>query len=267
MEPRPPDVALSAYPHIPRFDPQLTGRLTITVGRRYAARNWNDTVLTSLDDRMGEVISGIIAFIELKRAEEAEHARREEAYYLAPEKYEREVERRESERKRLKVLQRDAARHRRAMQMREYLDACEFAARDAGALTPEFSEWLAWACAKADWIDPLIPMSDVVLDAPEPKHPSYLVEVTRRLPPGQARLFGRNCPPHEVLVHPAAPLRPGVNSGSQYPQPVSGQRFRQGRSTCRQAAVARSSLMFADDSAHIDRWLVRRVGHPRAHWL
>jgi len=161
------------YPHIPRVDPNPTGRLTITVGHKYGGRNWNDTERKPLEDRMGEVVAGVIAFIELKRAEEAERARREEARRIAMEKYQREVERYENERKRLRALRRDAARYRRAQQLREYIDAYERAARDAGRLTAEVEDWLAWARAKADWTDPLIAMSDVILDAPEPKRPGY----------------------------------------------------------------------------------------------
>ncbi|TXL66882.1 hypothetical protein [Zeimonas arvi] len=72
------------YPHIPRVDPNPTGRLTITVGYKYGGRNWNDTERKPLEDRMGEVVAGVIAFVELKRAEEAERARREEARRMRP---------------------------------------------------------------------------------------------------------------------------------------------------------------------------------------
>jgi hypothetical protein len=34
-------------------------------------------------------------------------------------------------------------------------------------------DWLLWARAKADWLDPVILVSDPILDAPEPKRPSY----------------------------------------------------------------------------------------------
>ncbi|MCO5101649.1 MAG: hypothetical protein M9885_12295 [Burkholderiaceae bacterium] len=161
------------YPHIPQFDPQPTGRLTITVGRKYAARSWNDTERKRLEERVGHVVAGIIAFIEIKRAEEAERARRAEAHRIALEKYEREVARYESERQRLRSLRRDAAQYRRARELREYLDAYERAACDAGRLVPKVEDWLAWARAKADCIDPLILMSDVILDAPKPERPSF----------------------------------------------------------------------------------------------
>ena len=43
----------------------------------------------------------------------------------------------------------------------------------AGGPTEAETDWMAWARAKADWVDPLVPLSDVVLDAPEPKSPGY----------------------------------------------------------------------------------------------
>src|SRR5690606_25439108 len=46
-------------------------------------------------------------------------------------------------------------------------------AREAGKLTPNVEDWLAWAHAKSDRTAPLIAMSDVILDAAEPKRPGY----------------------------------------------------------------------------------------------
>jgi len=46
-------------------------------------------------------------------------------------------------------------------------------ARREGELTPEKQQWIAWASAKADWIDPLAKRNDPILDAPEPQQPSY----------------------------------------------------------------------------------------------
>ena len=43
----------------------------------------------------------------------------------------------------------------------------------SGGLFQEQLDWLAWVRAKADWLDPLIQVSDPILDAPEPKRPGY----------------------------------------------------------------------------------------------
>lgn len=42
-----------------------------------------------------------------------------------------------------------------------------------GEFSQELQDWVAWAKAKADALDPLIAACDLILDAPEPKPPSY----------------------------------------------------------------------------------------------
>ncbi len=59
------------------------------------------------------------------------------------------------------------------MQLREYISVVEDRARRTGDLSPELTQWIDWARAKADWIDPLLHVSDIILDAPEPQHPGY----------------------------------------------------------------------------------------------
>ena len=160
------------YPTIPRFDFEATGRLTITAGG-YPHRNWNDTANTNLEERMDEVVAGIVTLLETIRVNEAESARKAEVRRIAQEAYDRKVQRRENERRRFGALQRDAALFRRATQLRAYVVAVEESAQHSGRLTLEQQEWILWARAKADWIDPLISVSDLILDAPEPQRPSY----------------------------------------------------------------------------------------------
>lgn len=153
------------YPRIPRFDYHPTGRLTISVGR-WRRRNWNDTERTGLEERMSEVVAGVVALLAGLRAEDEERERR-----VAQARYEQEMRRREDERRRLGALRREAVRFRRAAELRQYIAAVDEAARRAGELSAAREEWIAWARAKADWIDPLVQVSDVILDAPEPKRP------------------------------------------------------------------------------------------------
>lgn len=68
---------------------------------------------------------------------------------------------------------RDVGRLHRAIRIREFIAAVENRARKDGELTPEKLQWIAWASAKADWIDPLANGNDPILDAPEPQQPSY----------------------------------------------------------------------------------------------
>lgn len=54
-----------------------------------------------------------------------------------------------------------------------FADAVEQEAARTGSLSAEQLEWLAWARAKADWLNPLVKVSDPVLDAPEPDNPGH----------------------------------------------------------------------------------------------
>ena len=65
------------------------------------------------------------------------------------------------------------ARLQRANRLQEFIAAAEDRARHDDELTPEKQQWLEWAKAKADWLDPLVRRSDPILDAPEPEAPSY----------------------------------------------------------------------------------------------
>lgn len=80
---------------------------------------------------------------------------------------------RNEERRQLRALFRDASRLQRANRLREFIAAVEDRARHGGELTPEKQQWIEWAKAKADWLDPLVRRSDPILDAPEPEVPSY----------------------------------------------------------------------------------------------
>lgn len=160
------------FPRIPDFDFTATGRLTISVGR-WRRRNWNDTGRTILEDRMDEVFRGIVTHIEELRAEDAEEVRRQQAHRIAVERYEQLRQRLESERKQTRELWRKAVRFRRSIELRQFISAFEARARAAGEPTAEQQSWIDWARAKADWLDPLIEVSDLILDAPKPRAPGY----------------------------------------------------------------------------------------------
>jgi hypothetical protein len=46
-------------------------------------------------------------------------------------------------------------------------------AKASGELSAEQTDWLLWVRAKADSLDPVVLVSDPILDAPEPKRPNY----------------------------------------------------------------------------------------------
>lgn len=80
---------------------------------------------------------------------------------------------RNEERRQLRALFHDASRLQRTNRLREFIAAVEDRARHGGELAPEKQQWIEWAKAKADWLDPLVRRSDPILDAPEPEAPSY----------------------------------------------------------------------------------------------
>ncbi|GAB1394670.1 hypothetical protein MASR1M60_28340 [Rhodocyclaceae bacterium] len=161
------------FPSIPQYDYTPSGILTISAGR-WPGRNWRDTGRTSLDDRLGEVVNGLFSLAEEIRSKQEEDRRREEARRLAEERYQFRKERLEKEQARFKHLEQEAHNYERASRLRVYADAVEQnALASPDGLTEVTRNWLAWARAKADWLDPLIKVSDPILDAPEPKRPGY----------------------------------------------------------------------------------------------
>lgn len=160
------------YPDIPMYDYIPTGNLTIQVGS-YPSKSWKDTPKTLLEQRIGEIVGGILGLARETYAKEQETIRRQTAHRLAVERFEFLKQRRANELERFKQLKVSAKYWQRAIQLRAFADAAEASAKLKGELSSEQMEWLAWVRAKADWLDPLIQVSDPILDAPEPKLPSY----------------------------------------------------------------------------------------------
>ncbi|WP_199915236.1 hypothetical protein [Parazoarcus communis] len=162
----------ASYPSIAQYDYTPTGTLTIEVGR-WPSRKWNDTPRTQLERRLGEVVGGVMVLARDIHAKEQEEARRKEAYRIAVARYEFLTTRRASELARFKELEADATNWERAVRLRAFADAREKQLRAEGVLSADEADWLAWARTKADWLDPLVLVSDLILDAPEPKRPGY----------------------------------------------------------------------------------------------
>lgn len=160
------------YPHVARYDYHPTGILTISAGR-WPSRNWNDTSRTPLEKRMTEVVTGLIALIEETRAKEEEEARQKEERRLREERYAFLVQRHEQELARFKKLETDAINWERANRLRHYIAAHEQKLLAGEEMPPDQADWILWALAKADWLDPMVQVCDPILDAPETKRPGY----------------------------------------------------------------------------------------------
>lgn len=160
------------YPHIPQFDYHPTGILTITAGW-YPSRSWKDTDRTQLEKRLGQVVAGFVSLAEEIRARDEEEARRQAARRQAEERYAFLTQRFDNEVSQFKDLEAEATDWERAARLRAYADAVEQQALGNGEIPEELREWLSWARSKADWLDPLVPVCDPILDAPKPAKPGY----------------------------------------------------------------------------------------------
>lgn len=162
----------TSFPHVPMYDYTPTGILTIQVGC-WPSRSWKDTPRTQLEQRLGEVVAGVSALAQETHTRELEEARRQAEHRQAIARYEFLVKRREDESGRFKRLEEEATDWERSARIRKYADAVEERANAVGEISAEQLDWLKWVRAKADWLDPLVPISDMILDAPEPMAPSY----------------------------------------------------------------------------------------------
>ena len=166
-----PHYASREYPGTPRYDYLATGILTLKAGR-WPSRSWNDTERTPLERRFPEVVSGLILLAAEIRTREEQQAREAERRRLTKERYARIMEQRKQERGQFEDLETEATKWERATRLRAYVDAVEQSATLKGELTDELVDWIGWARAKANWLDPMIRVSDLILDAPEPEKPA-----------------------------------------------------------------------------------------------
>ncbi|MBK1851572.1 hypothetical protein FE845_09480 [Marinobacter sp. 1-4A] len=160
------------YPRPPDYDYHPTGKLRISIGG-YPSRSWRDTPKTLLEQRLHQVVAGALDLIEEERIRTEEQERRHQAWQKAKDKHDHQVELRKQELEQLEKLKASATQWREAEQLRNYIDAVEMSAIKNGELREELKDWISWARIKADCIDPLIAVSDAILDGPEPKYPGY----------------------------------------------------------------------------------------------
>jgi hypothetical protein len=160
------------YPRPPDYDYHPTGKLTISIGG-YPSRSWADTLKTLLEQRLHQVVAGALDLIEEQRLRTEEQERRRLAWQKARDRHDRQVEFRKQELEQLEKLEASAAQWQEAERLRQYIDAVEQSAVTNGRASEELADWIAWARIKADCIDPLVAVSDAILDSPEPRSPGY----------------------------------------------------------------------------------------------
>lgn len=146
----------------PRYQYVPTGRLEIRGGYGWLVKDGSgQKVEDQLNTLIIKVAKQALRIVSIRE----EHARAEER---------RQIERREAlakkaiqdaEKEKLEALKSDALRWHQAQTIRGYLSAFEQNVRSSGReLRDDQQEYLAWGRAKADWLDPLMAVSDPVLD-------------------------------------------------------------------------------------------------------
>lgn len=140
----------ASKPNIPKWEHPWNGRLTLTINGKY---KFMDCKSYSLEDRIGEIM---IAFYEasyavrLQRLEAEEKRRKEEEERRKAEeicvRYNTEIDYTEG-------LINAAEDYDTACKLRAYIAAVKAAGQKS-------EEWIKWANAKADWLDPTIHAED-----------------------------------------------------------------------------------------------------------
>jgi hypothetical protein len=153
------------YPIIPRYDYHPTGVLTIKLGQQ---RTFNDTNSTRLEDRLAEIISCLFNLAADIKARRIERERKEEIARQKEERRQQLIKRVKQEKEDFENLEKNAKNWKRSQRIYEYINAVEQNALATGGMTDELRTWIKWARAKADWLNPMNSISDLLLDAPIP---------------------------------------------------------------------------------------------------
>jgi hypothetical protein len=121
---------------------------------------WTDTKTKKLEDYIGDFIVELIYCAckkiddkEQRVEEEREKRAKEEIRHVKQKIQDRELER-------FKDLERNVMNYAKAEQIRQYMQA--FSKKEN--LTEEDMQYIKWANAKADWLDPIIKSEDILLD-------------------------------------------------------------------------------------------------------
>lgn len=156
------------YVYSRTYDYAPTGELTLKIEPSYGTglqSTWRDTRHSAIEQRLGEVMVSLRQHAAWRKAERDKAKERQERLQLELQRRAELRARVEAERQAVGKLEEQAESWRRAEQIRAYVAAAE---RCAGALSSrEQAEWVEWARAYADRLDPLRPSPHSVLDTPE----------------------------------------------------------------------------------------------------
>lgn len=140
------------------------GEFIFKVGKYSGEKEWRDGKV-----KLEEILSKIVAKIELLAQSEKEWKERSRIASLIREEEEKrltEIKKlRDEEVTKFNKLVTLSEQYNKTLLIRQYIEATKQKAVNTNSLTFEKQEWINWATDKADWLDPLINKTDVILDA------------------------------------------------------------------------------------------------------
>jgi hypothetical protein len=183
-----------------RLEP--TGVLSIEIWNYYGGglrKAWRDREVAPVEEQLPKCVAGMMRIALKERAERDKREKEEQAKQKRIDAVRAELRQIEKEERKIKALERDAIRWRRAERLRAYIEAVR---RDAVRKTdPEDQakalEWVEWAERQADRIDPLIPIPRSLVDDKE--------KVIRRLEAVEGWWWAKNDTEEESEAAPSEP--------------------------------------------------------------
>jgi hypothetical protein len=140
------------------------GELIFKIGRYSREKEWRDGK-TKIEELLARIVAKLEIYAELEKIQKEETR-------ISRLKYEEELKQKEDIRKRrndevekFNKLVALSEQYNKTISIRQYIEAEKQNAISKNNLTPEKQEWINWARAKADWLDPLINKPDDILDA------------------------------------------------------------------------------------------------------
>lgn len=138
-----------------QYDYKATGLLVLTTGRFTDKREYSDGNI-SLENQLSTIVAQLEYQTELWKAEMEKHRAQQAITDEANRKIQAEIKRRETEKSNLKDLLKKSKRWHKSNILKEYIRLFEANCVKTNTLSKETSEWISWAKAKADWLDPFV---------------------------------------------------------------------------------------------------------------
>jgi hypothetical protein len=159
-----------------QYSYEATGRLSLLMVESYleVRGKWSDGARQRLDEMLNDVIVGLVAAAEAMKARRARWAQAELERKAEEARRKEREERQRREHARVRALDLDMRRLRKARAVRDYVSQMRMAATRAEAASEAPNDtleaWLSWADGYADRLDPTT--SPAVPDDPDP-HAEY----------------------------------------------------------------------------------------------